>query len=62
MTVLQNMAIYEMWRQGLHLFAGRAEQSWDAGKEFTLDASVTVPRVLRHMLEQCNREAINEER
>ncbi len=62
MTTLQNMAINEMWRQGLHLFANRAEQCWDGGREFFLDSSIAVPKVLRHLLDQCNREVIKQER
>ena len=62
MTTLQNMALNEMGRQGLHLVAKRAEQCWDVGREFSLDTSVAVPRELRHLLDQCNREVTNQER
>lgn len=56
MSTLQNQAINELWRQGLHMHATRAEASWEAGRAFILDTSLSVPRVLRHMLDQCNRE------
>ncbi len=62
MTRLQNMAINEMWRQGLHVWANRAEQCWDAGREFSLDTSISVPKALHHLLDRCNREAVNQER
>ncbi len=62
MTRLQNMAINEMWRQGLHIWANRAERCWHAGREFSLDASISVPTELRHRLVQCNRDAVDQER
>ncbi len=62
MTRLQNMAINEMWRQGLHIWANRAEQCWDAGREFFLDTSISVPKGLHHLLDRCNREAVKQER
>ena len=62
MTRLQNMAMNEMWRQGLHTWAKRAEQCWDAGREFSLDTSISVPKALRNLLDQCNRQAIDQER
>ena len=59
MTFRQNKAIYELERQGLHRFAGLAEECWRSGRTYILDASVSVPRILRHLLEQCNREAVS---
>jgi len=58
MSTTQNYAINEMWRQGLHIHANRAEACWEAGREFILDSSLAVPKVLRHLLDQCNREVI----
>ncbi len=59
MTTRQNSAIYELERQGLHRFAGLAEECWRNGRTYILDASVSVPRMLRHLLEQCNRDAVS---
>ena len=59
MTSRQNRAIYELERQGLHRFARVAEECWRSGRTYILDASVSVPRMLRHLLEQCNREAVS---
>ncbi len=58
MSTLQNEAINELWRQGLHIHATRAERQWGMGQEFSLDSTISVPRTLRHLLEQCNREVI----
>ena len=60
MTVMQKMVLFDMSRQGLHLFADRAKKCWDSGKVFTLDPSIAIPRILRHQLLQCNREAQNQ--
>ena len=32
MTVQQNNAIWEMWRQGLHQLASLADQRWEHGQ------------------------------
>ena len=56
MTSQQNRAIYELERQGLHRFADMAEECWGSGRSYVLDSSISVPRMLRHLLEQCNRE------
>ena len=60
MTDLQDTVIYEMWRQGLHHPAATAEQCWSRGKEFELDPWISVPRTLRQLLEEANREASSE--
>lgn len=57
MSTLQMQAINELWRQGLHMHASRAERCWEAGIEFSLDTSIDVPRSVRQLLDQCNREA-----
>ena len=54
MTGQQRKAIWEMWRQGLHRLAARAEQSWENGETFVLDASIRVPRMLKRLIDQCN--------
>jgi len=46
-----------MWLQGLHRGAAAAEKRWASGKEFQLEPWISVPRTLRRLLEQCNREA-----
>lgn len=56
MSTLQNFAINELWRQGLHIHANNAERNWCAGREFSLDSQISVPRSLRQLLDQCNRE------
>ncbi len=57
MSRLQDAAVYEMWLQGLHRGAAAAEKRWASGKEFQLEPWISVPRTLRRLLEQCNREA-----
>ena len=59
MTSRQNRAIYELERQGLHRFARMAEECWNGGRTYILDASVSVPRMVRYLVEQCNREALS---
>lgn len=59
MTSQQNRAIYELERQGLHRFAGVAEECWRSGHSYILDASISVPRMVRHLVEQCNREVLS---
>lgn len=56
MSRLQNEAINELWRQGLHLHASRAQRCWESGNEYSLDSGIAVPRVVRQLLDQCNRE------
>ena len=56
MSMLQKQALNEMWRQGLHIQASAAERCWDMGGEYSLDVSISVPRSLRDLLAQCNRE------
>ncbi len=56
MSVIQNHAINEMWRQGLHAHANRAERCWGRGQEFSLDTSIAVPRIVRQAIDQANRE------
>jgi len=58
MTSQQNSAIYELERQGLHRLAAMAEECWRNGRRYVLDASVSVPRAVRFLVEQCNREAL----
>jgi len=60
MTSEQKRAIWEMWRQGLHRLAARAEQSWANGEAVVLDASMQVPRLLKRLVDQCNRQSIGE--
>ncbi len=56
MSLVQNQAINEMWRQGLHAHASRAERCWNQGIEFSLDSSIEVPRLVRQAIDQANRE------
>ena len=56
MTFQQNRAIYELERQGLHRFADIAEECWRSVRSYVLDSSISVPRMVRHLLDQCNRE------
>ncbi len=60
MTGQQKNAIWEMWRQGLHRLAARAERQWEDGETLVLGASVRVPRMLKNLIDQCNRQTARE--
>ncbi len=55
MTVQQN-AIWEMWRQGLHQLATLAEQRWVHGEQVERDDALQVPRFVWTLMEQANRQ------
>jgi hypothetical protein len=56
MTVQQDMAIWEMWRQGFHHLAWLAQQCWERGEAFQRDDDARVPLLVRTLVEQCNRQ------
>ncbi len=55
MTIQQN-AIWEMWRQGLHQLATLAEQRWEHGEQVKQDDAIQAPRFVRTLIEQVNRQ------
>lgn len=55
MSVQQN-AIWEMWRQGLHQLAATAEQRWQRGEQVDRDDAIQAPRFVRTLIEQANRQ------
>ena len=56
MTVQQNNAIWEMWRQGLHQLASLAEQRWEHGERVEPNDTLQAPRIIWAMVEQANRQ------
>ena len=56
MTISQAQAIWELFRQGLHMSADEAERNWDHGETYQLDGHVHVPRRTTALIERCNRE------
>ncbi len=56
MGIQQNIAIWEMWRQGLHQLAALAEQRWEHGQQVERDAAIRAPRFIRTLVEQANRQ------
>jgi len=59
MTIEQDTAIWEMRRKGLHELANLARQRWEQGEFFELDSLVRATRLLRTMIERCNRQVWN---
>ena len=62
MTSRQQKAIAELQRQGLHLPAHRAAECWSEGRSYDLEASISMPREVRRLVESCNREACSLDR
>jgi hypothetical protein len=58
MTIQQNLAIWELLRQGLQQLASLAERCWEHGEELRLDLSPHLPRSVRTLVEQANRQAL----
>ncbi len=56
MTVQQDIAIWEMWRQGLHQLATLAEQRWEHGEQVERDNAIQAPRFVWTLMEQANRQ------
>lgn len=56
MTVQQNIAIWEMWRQGLHQLAALAEQCWEHGEPVEPNDTIQAPRGVWALVEQANRQ------
>ena len=56
MTVQQDIAIWEMWRQGLHQLATLAEQRWEHGEQVERDDAIQAPHFVWTMMEQANRQ------
>jgi hypothetical protein len=54
MTSMQNQAIWELCRQGLHGAAARAEQSWHDGKGFVPGPQVPLTREVALLIERAN--------
>ena len=56
MTVNQDMAIWEMWRQGLHQLAYLAEQRWERGEQVQRDDVPQALHLVWTLVEQGNRQ------
>lgn len=57
MTIVQEMAIWELCRQGFPLDADQAESSWEHGKHFGFDGNkLRVPVAVRQLIDRANRE------
>ncbi len=54
MTVQQDLAIWEMWRQGLHQLATLAEQRWEHGEQVEGNDEIQAPRFIWTLIEQVN--------
>ena len=52
----QNIAIWEMWRQGLHHMATLAEQHWEHGEQVERNDAIQAPRFVWTLIEQANRQ------
>ena len=59
MTTHQDMAIWEMLRQGLHHLARMAEQHWNQGEPVDADELRAAPPLVRTLIEQGNRQVEN---
>jgi hypothetical protein len=57
MTTEQELAIWELCRQGFPLSADDAEASWAQGRSFRPEWRFDLPRNLQRLIEDCNREA-----
>jgi hypothetical protein len=57
MTNSQELALWELCRQGFPLSAGDAEALWEEGRSFRPDRPLDLPRSLQQLIEDCNREA-----
>ncbi len=60
MTIHQDMAIWEMWRQGLHQLAYLAEQRWEQGERVERDDALQASRLVWTLVEQGNRQVPQE--
>jgi hypothetical protein len=56
MTAHQNLAIWEMLRQGLHPLALLAEQRWTRSERVEWDDLRYAPNLIRTLVEQGNRQ------
>jgi hypothetical protein len=57
MTISQELALWELCRQGFPLSAEDAESSWEQGRSFRPDWPLDLPRSLQRLIEDCNQEA-----
>jgi hypothetical protein len=56
MTHLQQKALNEMMRQGLHTQLQVAEHCWQEYKKYELQGIVHIPRLLNELIKKSNRE------
>jgi len=56
MTVQQDMAIWEMLRQGLHELAWLARQCWEQGDVVKREDALQATRLVWTLIEQGNRQ------
>ena len=57
MTSIQNQAIWELCRQGLHGAAAEAEQAWDDGQRFEPGPQVPLTREVALLIHCANWDA-----
>jgi Leu/Phe-tRNA-protein transferase len=54
MSISQDQAVWELYRQGLPLIAEEAAERWNQGQAFELDLDLRLPRSLKNLIRQCN--------